>query len=92
MINQLAFEDDTYPAVIRRTSDGKSLIPLAIVVFTAGVSIILKPWMGSDQIEKAIVNRHNVEAYQVDDHKGSNKFLLQKRIKSLSDKESAEEL
>lgn len=74
--------NDTYLVfiliLIRRTADGKSLVPPTVATICHGVAIILVPLigLGSNQVEKTIVVDHNVEAYHADEHKQLNGKLL----------------
>ena len=70
-INHCIFENDTVFYVIRRTADGKSMVPLTVATIRHGIAVILVPLigLGTDQVEKAIVLEHNAEAYHIDEHK-----------------------
>ena len=91
-INHLTFSDDASLILIRRTADGKSLVPLVTSVIKGGVSLVLVPLhgLGSDQVDKATVEELGVEAYYVDEHRFSNAKALMKRLKSLTLKETKE--
>eukprot|EP00956_Cyclotella_meneghiniana_P015563 scaffold23905_cov26-Cyclotella_meneghiniana.AAC.2 len=69
-INHLAFNDDSSLVLIRRTADGKSLVPLTVSVLRGGVTLVLVPLhgLGSDQVDKATVPEHGIEAYYVNEH------------------------
>ena len=45
-----------------------------------GVTLVLVPLhgLGSDQVEKATVPEHRIEAYYVDEHKYGNAKMLEK--------------
>lgn len=53
------------------------------------VSIFLVPLigLGSDQVAKATVPDHNVEAYHIDEHKGPHAYSLRQRLQNLDDDE-----
>ena len=89
-VNHLAFADDACLVLIRRTADGKSLVPLVTSVIKGGVSLVLVPLhgLGSDQVDKATVEEHGVEAYYVDEHRFANAKALMQRLKTLSIDES----
>ena len=88
-INHLITNDDTYLILIRRTADGKSLVPLTVATIRRGIAIILVPLigLGSDQVEKAIVVDHNVEAYHADEHKQLDGQLLRARLLGMEEDE-----
>eukprot|EP00956_Cyclotella_meneghiniana_P017130 scaffold27608_cov73-Cyclotella_meneghiniana.AAC.4 len=81
-INHLAINDDSSLVLIRRTADGKSLVPLTVSVLRGGVVLVLVPLhgLGSDQVDKVSVPDHGIEAYYVDEHKYGNARLLEKRL------------
>eukprot|EP00956_Cyclotella_meneghiniana_P040737 scaffold203534_cov92-Cyclotella_meneghiniana.AAC.1 len=91
-INHLAFNDDSSLVLIRRTADGKSLVPLTVSVLRGGVTLVLVPLhgLGSDQVDKASVPEHGIEAYYVDEHKYGNAKLLEKRLHHYSEEEAEE--
>jgi len=73
-INHLASNDDTYLALVRKTADGKSLVPLTVALLRTGISITLVPThgLGSDQVVKSNITELGVEAYYVNEHKQSS--------------------
>ena len=81
-INHLLMNNDTYLILIRRTADGKSLVSLTVATICRGIAIIRVPLIGigSDQVEKAIVVDHNVEACHADKHKQLDGLLLWDRL------------
>jgi hypothetical protein len=81
-INHLAFEDDSELILIRRTADGKSLVPHVTSALRRGISIILVPLhgLGSDQVEHNISEDNNIEAYYVDEHRKENATALRNRL------------
>ena len=89
-INHLAFSDDASLIVIRRTADGKSLIPLATSVLRGGIALILVPLhgLGSDQVEKAAIPDKGVEAYYVDEHRNTNAKALHNRLSAFTTEEA----
>eukprot|EP00956_Cyclotella_meneghiniana_P018449 scaffold30718_cov36-Cyclotella_meneghiniana.AAC.1 len=91
-INHLTFADDACLILIRRTADGKSLVPLITSVIKGGVSLVLVPLhgLGSDQVDKATVEEHGVEAYYIDEHRFANAKALMDRLKSLTAEEAGE--
>jgi len=88
-INHLASNDDTYLVLVRKTADGKSLVPLTVALLRPGISITLVPLhgLGSDQVEKSNIPELGVEAYYVDEHKRSDAGALRKRLLSLTKEE-----
>ena len=91
-INHLTFADDAALILIRRTADGKSLVPLITSVIKGGVSLVLVPLhgLGSDQVDKATVQECGIEAYYVDEHRFAHAKSLMKRLKSFSVDEAKE--
>eukprot|EP00956_Cyclotella_meneghiniana_P004344 scaffold5306_cov67-Cyclotella_meneghiniana.AAC.16 len=91
-INHLAFNDDSSLVLIRRTADGKSLVPLTVSAMRGGVTLVLVPLhgLGSDQVDKASVPDQGIEAYYVDEHKYGNAKLLEKRLQLYSEEEADE--
>ena len=69
-----AFGDGSYLHIIRRTADGKSMVPLTVGALRRRVIIVLVPLigLGSDQVSKAISIKHNTEAYHINEHKGDD--------------------
>ena len=91
-INHLAANDNAFLVLIRRTSDGKSIVPLTVALLRNGVAIILVPLhgLGSDQVEKANLPSSGVEAYYVSEHKNADASALRKRLHSFSLEEAEE--
>ena len=85
-IHHLAYHDDGSLVLIRRTADGKSLVPLTTSILRGGVTLVLVPLhgLGSDQVEKATVSDHNVEAYYIDEHKAASAKILERRLQTYS--------
>ena len=85
-INHLAFSDDASLIVIRRTADGKSLIPLATSALRGGISLIMVPLhgLGSDQVDKAAIESKGVEAYYLDEHRHENAKILHDRLSAFT--------
>ena len=52
-----------------------------------GISLFLEPliWLASDQVDRANVPDHNMEAYHCDEHKGQDLQLLVDRLRSYND-------
>ena len=77
--NHLSFNDDASLVMIRRTADGKSLVPLTTSYIRKGVTICLVPLhgLGSDQVEKAASETLHLEAYYVDEHRGESADALE---------------
>ena len=73
-----SFEDDTCLIVIYCMANGNSLAPLTVATLHRGVAILLVPLFGivSDQVEKAIVLEHSIEAHHIDKHKNYYNRLL----------------
>ena len=90
-INHLAFEESSL-VLIRRTADGKSLVPLTVSALRGGVTLILVPLhgLGSDQVDKATVPEHGIEAYYIDEHKFDNAKALEERLNAYSEEEAEE--
>ena len=65
--------------LIRRTADGKLLVPLTVSALRGGVTLILVPLhgLGSDQVDKATVPEHGIEAYYINEHKFDNAKALE---------------
>eukprot|EP00956_Cyclotella_meneghiniana_P038992 scaffold163785_cov37-Cyclotella_meneghiniana.AAC.2 len=80
-IIHVAFEESSL-VLIRRTADGKSLVPLTVSILRGGVTLVLVPLhgLGSDQVDKATVPEHGIEAYYIDEHKFDNAKSLQDRL------------
>eukprot|EP00956_Cyclotella_meneghiniana_P031331 scaffold81936_cov56-Cyclotella_meneghiniana.AAC.2 len=89
-INHLAFTDDSSLVLIRRTADGKSLVPLTVTILRGGITLILVPLhgLGSDQVDKAASSEHGIEAYYVDEHKYDDAKVLEERLSHYSAEES----
>ena len=89
-IHHLAFNDDTALHLIRKTADGKSLVPLGVAALRCAITLVLVPLvgLGSDQVGKAINVDHNLEAYHIDEHKREDAKLLCSRLLSMSDEEA----
>ena len=89
-INHLAFDDASSLVLIRRTADGKSLVPLTVSVLRGGITLILVPLhgLGSDQVDKATVPEHGIVAYYVDEHKCENAKILVERLAHYTEEEA----
>ena len=89
-INHLAFDVDSSLVLVRRTADGKSLVPLTVSVLRRGITLVLVPLhgLGSDQVDKATVPAHGIEAYYVDEHKFSHAKMLEQRLRAYSEEEA----
>jgi hypothetical protein len=63
-IHYLCFYDNPAMVLLRATADGKSLVPLTTSIIRTGVTLVLVPLhgLGSDQVDKATVLDHGVEA------------------------------
>ena len=85
-INHCVFDDDAVLFIVQPTANGKSLVPLTIATIRRGVTIVLVPLigLGSDQVEKATVLDHNVEAYHIDEHKQLDARAVRDRLNHLS--------
>lgn len=90
-VNHGIFNDNTILYIIRRTADGKSLVPMTIAFFRSGVSVVLVPLigLGCGQVEKATYVDHNIEAY-ADEHKNADAKNLCERLLEMSDEENQE--
>ena len=62
-INHCVTHNDTILVVDHRTADGKSLIPMVSSILRGGVALYMVPLigLGSVQVEKATVIKHNIE-------------------------------
>ena len=91
-INHCAGNNDTFLNVIRRTADGKSLIPLTVSLIRNGISIVLVPLhgLGSNQVKKANIPEYGVEAHYVDEHKYADADALQRRLLKMTKAELQE--
>lgn len=65
-------------------------MPLTVSVLRGGVTLILVPLhgLGSDQVDKATVPEHGIEAYYLDEHKHQNAKMLEKRLKAYTNEEA----
>ena len=88
-INHVLYNEHPLTFINRRTEDGKSLVPLTVGAIMCKIMIIIEPLLslGSDQVDKAIVIGHNVEAYHIDEHRGVHAHTLTKRIDAITDEE-----
>jgi superfamily II DNA helicase RecQ len=88
-VHYLTFHDNPSLVLLRRTADGKSLVPLTTSIIRCGITLVLVPLhgLGSDQVVKATVLDHGVEAYYIDEHKAENARVLEQRLHSYSDDE-----
>lgn len=64
--------------LIRKTGEGKSVVPMASAAMLRGFTIILVPLigLGSDQVSKNFLRRKRVEAYHLDEFKGEDYQLI----------------
>ena len=53
-IHHLATKDDTYLVLIRRTTDGKLLVPLTVALLCTGIVMILAPLHASEYVKVPI--------------------------------------
>jgi len=85
-------ENDTAMYLVRKTSDGKSLVPQTIAFFRGGISVTLVPLigLGCHQADKSSVAEHNLEAYHVDEYHGEDAKRLCKRLNGMSTEEAKE--
>ena len=69
-------KQDLFTIINGHTAGGKTLILLTVALIRPKVSLVLVPLLGlgSDQVEKATVHKHNVKAYHVDEHRGVGRF------------------
>jgi superfamily II DNA helicase RecQ len=83
-VHYLTFHDNPSLVLLRRTADGKSLVPLTTSIIRCGITLVLVPLhgLGSDQVDKAMVLDHGVEAYYIDEHKAENARVLEQRLHS----------
>jgi hypothetical protein len=82
----LSFNNHAYLSMIRRTADGKSLVPLCTAVLRRKVTLIMVPLhgLGSDQVDKSTLREKGVNAYYIDQHKRANEAALRRRLEQLS--------
>ena len=85
-----AFKDDSYLAMICHTVDGKSLIPQIVGVLWRAVCNYLVPLigLGSDQVKRSTVVKHNIEPYHVNEHKNADARLLTTWLKQMTKDEA----
>ena len=88
-VHHLALEESSL-VLIRRTADGKSLVPLTVSLLRGGVTLTLVPLhgLGSDQVDKASVPEHGIEAYYLDKHKFGNATKVEKRLYAYTNEEA----
>jgi superfamily II DNA helicase RecQ len=88
-VHYLTFHDNPSLVLLRRTADGKSLVPLTTSIVRCGITLVLVPLhgLGSDQVDKATVLDHGVEAYYIDEHKEQNARVLKERLEAYSHEE-----
>ena len=88
-IHHVLYNEDPLTIINRRTADGKSVVPLTVGAIMRKIVIIMEPLLGlgSNQVDKAIVIGHNVEAYQIDEHRGVHPHTLTKRLDAITDEE-----
>ena len=88
-IHYVLYNEDPLTIINRRTADGKSVVPLTVGAIMRNIVIIMEPFvgLGSNQVDKAIVIVHNVEAYHIDKHRGVHAHTLTKRIDAITDEE-----
>ena len=72
--------------IIRKTAEGKYLIPLTITAFCCGITIVLVPLigLGSDQVNSVNVPDHNIESYHLNEQKESDGTQLGRYLLSIS--------
>ena len=88
-INHLAFGDNSSLVLVRRTADGKSLVPLTVSILRGGITLVLVPLhgLGSDQVDKATVPCTR-SPYYANEHKFSNAKMLEQRFRAYSEEEA----
>ena len=69
--NHVLYNKDPLTIINRQTANGKSLVPLTVGAIMSKIVIIMEPCLGlgSNQVNKAIVIGHNVEAYHMNEHR-----------------------
>jgi bloom syndrome protein len=82
----LSYYNSAFLSMIRRTADGKSLVPLCTAVLRRKVTLIMVPLhgLGSDQVDKSTLQEHNINAYYIDQHTRENEDLLHERLEGLT--------
>jgi superfamily II DNA helicase RecQ len=82
----LSYHNNAFLSMIRRTADGKSLVPLCTAVLRRKVTLIMVPLhgLGSDQVDKSTLREHNINAYYIDQHTRENEELLRERLEGLT--------
>jgi hypothetical protein len=88
-IHQLAFTDDNYLYLIRKTGEGKSAVPLTVAYYQRGIAIMMVPLigLGSDQVSKSNSPGHRIESYHLDEHKFEDLKKLRQRLIGMSPNE-----
>ena len=63
------------------------MVPLTVGAIMRNIVIIMEPFvgLGSNQVDKATLIGHNVEAYHIDEHWGVHAHALTKRIAAITD-------
>ena len=89
-VHHCAFKGNTYLVVICHTADGKSLIPQIVGILQPTVCIYLVPLigLGSDQVERATVTKHNIDPYHVDEHRNEDARLFTTRLENMTKEEA----
>ena len=86
-IHYVLYNEDPLTIINRRTADDKSVVPLTVGAIMRNIVIIMEPFvgLGSNQVDKATLIGHNVEAYHIDEHWGVHAHALTKRIAAITD-------
>ena len=71
--------------LIRKTGEGKSLVITTVAAMLREVTIVMIPLigLGSDQANKSINLAKRVEAYHIDENRGSDFLKLTARLMSI---------
>ena len=76
--------------MICHTADGKHLIPQIVSILRRAVCIYPVPLigLGSDQVKRSTVVKHNIEPYHVNEHKDKDTWLLITRLENMTKDEA----
>jgi superfamily II DNA helicase RecQ len=71
--------------MIRKTGEGKSIVPLTVAALLRHITIVLVPLigLGSDQVNQASCLRRRIEAYHLDENKQQDFDALVLRLKRM---------
>jgi superfamily II DNA helicase RecQ len=89
-IARLVFEPQTCIYLIRKTGEGKSAVVTTSSTLLRGITLVVVPLLGlgCDQVAKAQRRRYRVEAYHLDENRGEDQLALQRRLLSITNRQS----